>query len=91
MSSLIENLTKQLKKVKREHTEVNKDTYWRGVMIGLETAINVAKEKELLLPSNDDIHSEAYRLQSLMSQNLFDFDFGSFKDGAKWMRNFIKK
>ena len=44
MERLIENLTKQLEKVVKEHpTEVNNDTYWRGVKIGLETAIEVAR------------------------------------------------
>ena len=44
MERLIENLTKQLKKVVREHPiEVDNDTYWRGVKIGLETAIEVAR------------------------------------------------
>jgi hypothetical protein len=44
MEKLIKNLTKQLEKVVREHpTEVENDTYWRGVKIGLETAIEVAQ------------------------------------------------
>lgn len=43
MERLIENLTEQLQKVTKEHPiEVNNDTYWRGVKIGLETAIEVA-------------------------------------------------
>jgi hypothetical protein len=52
MQELIENLTEQLDKVVKEHqTEVNEDTYWRGVKIGLETTIALAesllnKEKE---------------------------------------------
>ena len=46
MEKLIKNLTKQLEKVLREHpTEVYNDTYWRGVKIGLETAIEVAQMK----------------------------------------------
>jgi hypothetical protein len=41
---LIENLTEQLDKVVKEHPiEVDKDTYWRGVKIGLETAIELAR------------------------------------------------
>jgi hypothetical protein len=44
MERLIENLTKQLQKVVKEHPiEVQNDTYWRGVRIGLETAIEVAR------------------------------------------------
>ena len=44
MKRLIENLTEQLQKVIKEHPkEVENDTYWRGVKIGLETAIEVAK------------------------------------------------
>jgi hypothetical protein len=44
MERLIENLTEQLQKVIKEHPiEVDKDTYWRGVKIGLETAIEVAR------------------------------------------------
>jgi len=52
MQELIENLTEQLDKVVKEHqTEVDKDTYWRGVKIGLETTITLTesmleKEKE---------------------------------------------
>ena len=44
MKRLIENLTEQLQKVIKEHPiEVDSDTYWRGVKIGLETAIKVAQ------------------------------------------------
>ena len=44
MEGLIKNLTKQLEEVVKEHpTEVNNDTYWRGVKIGLETSIEVAR------------------------------------------------
>jgi len=44
MKRLIENLTKQLQKVIKEHPiDVENDTYWRGVMIGLKTAIEVAR------------------------------------------------
>lgn len=44
MERLIENLTEQLQKVIKEHAiEVDNDTYWRGVKIGLETAIEVAR------------------------------------------------
>jgi hypothetical protein len=44
MQELIEDLTEQLDKVVKEHpTEVDKDTYWRGVKIGLETAIELAR------------------------------------------------
>jgi hypothetical protein len=40
----LENLKNQLKKVIKEHPIcVNEDTYWRGVKIGLETAIEVVK------------------------------------------------
>ena len=43
MERLIKNLTEQLEKVVIEHpNEVDGDTYWRGVKIGLETAIEVA-------------------------------------------------
>jgi hypothetical protein len=44
MQELIENLTEQLDKVVEEHPiEVSNDTYWRGVKIGLETAIELAR------------------------------------------------
>jgi len=43
----LENLKNQLKKVIKEHPiDVNEDTYWRGVKIGLETAIEVVKSQE---------------------------------------------
>lgn len=43
MQELIEYLTEQLDKVVKEHPiEVSYDTYWRGVKIGLETAIELA-------------------------------------------------
>ena len=45
MERLIENLTEQLQKVIKEHPiEVDNDTYWRGVKIALETAIEVARD-----------------------------------------------
>jgi len=45
MERLIKNLTEQLQKVIEEHPiEVDNDTYWRGVKIGLETAIEVAQD-----------------------------------------------
>jgi len=44
MERLIKNLTEQLHKVIKEHPiEVDNDTYWRGVKIGLETAINYSQ------------------------------------------------
>ncbi len=44
MKRLIENLEGQLAEVKDEHSdEVDKGTYWGGVTIGLETAINLMK------------------------------------------------
>jgi len=44
MERLIENLTEQLQKVIKEHPiEIDNDTYWRGIKIGLETAIEVAE------------------------------------------------
>jgi hypothetical protein len=44
IQELIEYLTEQLDKVVKEHqTEVNEDTYWRGVRIGLQTAIELAR------------------------------------------------
>ena len=52
IQELIEYLTEHLDKVIKEHPiEVNKDTYWRGVKIGLETTIAltelfIEKEKE---------------------------------------------
>ena len=58
MQDLIENLTEQLDKIVKEHqTEVNEDTYWRGVKIGLETAISLAesllnKEKEQIIDAH---------------------------------------
>ena len=39
------NYEMQLQKVTKEHpVEVEQDTYWRGVKIGLETCINVINE-----------------------------------------------
>jgi len=47
MEILIKNLTEQLYKVIKEHPiEVDNDTYWRGVKIGLETAIELARTLE---------------------------------------------
>jgi len=47
MEILIKNLTEQLHKVIKEHPiEVDNDTYWRGVKIGLETAIELARTLE---------------------------------------------
>lgn len=44
MERLIKNLTNQLQKVIKEHPkEIENDTYWRGIKIGLETAIEVAR------------------------------------------------
>lgn len=44
VKDLIKNLSGQLQIVIKEHpTEVDNDTYWRGVKIGLETAIEVAR------------------------------------------------
>jgi hypothetical protein len=46
MQELIENLTEQLDKIVKEHqTEVNEDTYWRGVKNGLETAILLTEQQ----------------------------------------------
>ena len=50
MERLIKNLTEQLQKVISENPiEVDNDTYWRGVKIGLETAIEVAQDLKNLL------------------------------------------
>ena len=59
MRELIVYLTEQLDKVIKEHPiEVNKDTYWRGVKIGLETTIAltelfIEKEKEQIMNAYD--------------------------------------
>jgi len=46
IQEILENLENQLKKVIKEHPiDVNEDTYWRGVKIGLQTAIEVIKFK----------------------------------------------
>ena len=46
IQEILENLENQLKKVIKEHPiDVNEDTYWRGVKIGLETAVEVIKFK----------------------------------------------
>ena len=48
MERLIKNLTKQLQKVISENPiEVDNNTYWRGVKIGLETAIEVAQDLKI--------------------------------------------
>jgi hypothetical protein len=45
MERLIKNLTEQLQKViSKNPIEVNNNTYWKGVKIGLETAIEVAQD-----------------------------------------------
>jgi len=46
IQEILENLENQLKKVIKEHPiDVNEDTYWRGVKIGLQTAVEVIKFK----------------------------------------------
>jgi hypothetical protein len=46
IQEILENLENQLKKVIKEHPiDVNEDNYWRGVKIGLETAVEVIKFK----------------------------------------------
>jgi len=48
MNTLIKNLTLQLETIKREHSiEVKTDTYWRGVMVGLENSLEMAKQLEM--------------------------------------------
>jgi hypothetical protein len=48
IQEILENLENQLKKVIKEHPiDINEDTYWRGVKIGLETAVEVIKFKVL--------------------------------------------
>lgn len=48
IQEILENLENQLKKVIKENPiDVNEDTYWRGVKIGLETSIEVIKFKVL--------------------------------------------
>ena len=45
MNRFIKNLQGQLNKIEKEHfADINKDTYWRGVKIGLETAITLAND-----------------------------------------------
>jgi uncharacterized NAD-dependent epimerase/dehydratase family protein len=45
LDKLQNNYEMQLQKVTKEHpVEVEQDTYWRGVKIGLETCINVINE-----------------------------------------------
>jgi hypothetical protein len=61
MQELINNLTEQLDKVVKEHSiEVGNDTYWRGVKIGLETAIKLSEsmldvEKDTFIGFGDNI------------------------------------
>jgi hypothetical protein len=62
MQDIVFNLRNQLEKVVREHPmEVNEDTYWRGVKIGLETSINVAVET-----------NEVVRLPKYMKTRIVD-------------------
>jgi hypothetical protein len=66
MQELIVYLTEQLDKVIKEHPiEVNKDTYWRGVKIGLETTIAltelfIEKEKEQIMNAYDSGWSDGF-------------------------------
>lgn len=46
INGIVTNLNHQLSEIESEHIEeINKDTYWRGVKIGLETANNILKDK----------------------------------------------
>jgi len=44
---VLEELETQLEVVKSEHnTDTGGEEYWRGIRIGLETSINIIKDKE---------------------------------------------
>jgi hypothetical protein len=83
LKGTLENLKNQLKKVIKEHPIcVNEDTYWRGVKIGLETAIEVVKLQE----QDKNMYSEEEVLQLLLDcrgENPIDIE--------KWFEQFKKK
>jgi len=85
----LENLKNQLKKVIKEHPiDVNEDTYWRGVKIGLETAIEVVKlkEQDKKMYSEEDL-KEAF----LDGWQLRDGDLPFPKAKKKWFEQFKNK
>ena len=77
VQELIENLTEQLDKVVKEHPiEVDKDTYWRGVKIGLETAIEVT---ESLLEKEKNMIEDVYVVGYSDGDNGFYFNDDYYK------------
>ena len=85
MRELIVYLTEQLDKVIKEHPiEVNKDTYWRGVKIGLETTIAltelfIEKEKEQIMDAYDEGWSDGSNDKDLNAEYYFE----TFKTNEK--------
>ena len=65
MKTILDNLEKQLAQIITDHREdVENDTYWRGVKIGLEVCISLIKERL----ANVDEKSESNYNISLVSQ-----------------------
>jgi len=71
-NKIINELKNQLKKIKIEHKqEINKDTYWRGVMIGLETSINILKDTQET--TTEDIMNITKLSIPIVKQKFSDF------------------
>lgn len=65
MKTLLNNLEKQIEQITIEHKEdIENDTYWRGVKIGLEVCINLIKKRL----ANGVDHGESNYNISLVSQ-----------------------
>ena len=65
MKTILSNLEKQLEQIIIDHKDdVENDTYWRGVKIGLEVCVNLIKERL----ANGAKQSESNYNISLVSQ-----------------------
>lgn len=65
MKTILSNLEKQLEQIIIDHKDdVENDTYWRGVKIGLEVCVNLIKERL----ANSAKQSESNYNISLVSQ-----------------------
>ncbi len=67
----IDRLKEQLKKIEIDHPNEEKDTYWRGVMIGLKTAIEILSEKQnyfvRLIAEEEENRGRIERLEEFLS------------------------
>jgi hypothetical protein len=91
----LENLKYQLKKVIKEHPiDVNEDTYWRGVKIGLETAIEVIKleqEQYNNKYSDEEVESICIEMVNWTIDNIGNSNAKSGEKFKKLIEKFKKK